>query len=394
MRMHSRNFQNLTGMIFGDYEVIYEAPPKYLPSGKINIMWHCKCIHCNNEKDIAANHIKRRPNKCPNCTKRKTTLVDLTGQIIGDLLVNSRAPGRLKCDGKYETMWHCTCLACGKDVVMSSYHIKKQKSCGCIGVKRNQERRTLDFKGKTVGRLFIEKRLEDYIKPSGGADRRWQCLCECGTRCVKTTSYLTHSPTPSCGCWKKEVTSEIKVKDLTGLIFGWLLVEERLKSKRTSGGNTKVQYKCKCLNCGGYKQVSAGDLVNGFVKSCGCIKSVGEKLVREWLNERSVNYTTQYYFKDLYVTNSQWPLMFDFAILNDEDNLLFLIEYQGEQHYRKVDKEGKFGKQQREITDQMKKDYCSAHNISLFEIRYDENVSEALEKIFTTYVNFVPNLVI
>lgn len=389
--MRNHRFQDLTGMTFGDYEVMYEAPPKQLPSGIKNVMWHCKCIHCNDEKDIAANHIKRRPNKCPNCSKKKTTLIDLTGKTIGDVLINSRAPGKLKCNGKYTTMWNCTCLACGKEFITDKSHIDRQKSCGCVGIKRNQLRRTINFIGKKIGRLFVEKRVEDYVKPSGGRDRQWQCLCDCGERCIKTTTYLRHSKTASCGCWKNEETSKRKVKDLTGQTFHWLFVEERLPSKRTSGGNPVVMYRCKCLNCGCDTTASANALVNGTKKSCGCIISAGEMNIRQWLNEREINYSTQFHFKDLYVTKPQWPLLFDFAILNEDNELLFLIEYQGEQHYRKVDKEGKFGKQQREITDKMKKDYCYAHNISLFEIKYDEDISESLENIFTTYVNFVPS---
>ena len=392
--MRNHRFEDLSGMIFGDYEVMYEAPPKILPSGTKSIMWHCRCIHCNKEKNIAASHIKRRPNKCPTCTKKKTTLIDLTGQTIGNLYIKSRAPGKLKSNGKYQTRWNCTCLICGNDVVLDADKIKKRKDCGCQAIKKRQQKRTIDFIGKTIGRLFVEKRVEDYIKPGGGSDRQWQCLCKCGTRCIKSTSYLRHSKTPSCGCWKNEITSQIKTRDLTGQIFGWLLVEEKTPSKKTSGGNSKTMYKCKCLNCGGETTATANALVSNTKKSCGCIVSSGEMSIRQWLNDNKIKYATQFYFTDLYLTSPQWPLLFDFAILNEEDEMLFLIEYQGEQHYKEVDKNGIFGKQQREVTDKMKKDYCYAHNIRLFEIRYDEDISKALDNIFATYVNFVPSFAV
>lgn len=57
-----------------------------------------------------------------------------------------------------------------------------------------------------------------------------------------------------------------------------------------------------------------------------------------------------------------------------------------------TNKDGSFGKQQREITDPMKREYCKAHNIALYEIRYDEVISDAIDKIITTHANFVPSL--
>ena len=59
-------------------------------------------------------------------------------------------------------------------------------------------------------------------------------------------------------------------------------------------------------------------------------------------------------------------LRFDFAIFDSQKNVKCLIEYQGEQHYTKSN----FGKEQREITDPIKRKYCRDNNIQLFEIKY------------------------
>ena len=72
-------------------------------------------------------------------------------------------------------------------------------------------------------------------------------------------------------------------------------------------------------------------------------------------------------------------MRFDFAILDDENNVICLLEYQGEQHFL----DGEFGKQQREITDPMKRKYCKEHNIKLFEITYLDNIDEKLDELFT-----------
>ena len=64
-------------------------------------------------------------------------------------------------------------------------------------------------------------------------------------------------------------------------------------------------------------------------------------------------------------------MRFDFGLYK-ETKLVAVCEYNGEQHY--IDK-GTFGKEQREITDEKKKIYCEEHNIPLYIIRYDEDVS-------------------
>lgn len=390
--MHAKNFKDLTGMHFGYYDVLEEAPSRIQPNGNIVIMWKCRCV-CGKIKIVSSNHLKNRPQISCGCMK-KSTLIDLTGQVFNLIKVIDRAPDTTRgTKGKKRVNWNCECLACGKLFILDAYNIKKgvQKSCGCINGYFKSQAKLNDYTNKTVGRLYIESRAEDYVKPSGGTDRRWNCVCECGNRCVKTSEYLRTSPMPSCGCWKKEITSKIKTKNVTGEIFGYLMVLSKVETRYTSGGNSKIVYKCKCLNCGSVKEVTAGSLFSGQTKSCGCIKSYGEEAVILELNKKRIKYKTQFYFKDLFLTSPDHPLLFDFAILDDKKDLKYLIEYQGLQHYKSTDKNGSFGKQQREITDPMKKEYCKAHNIALYEIRYDESIPKAIDHIIATHANFVPS---
>ena len=84
------------------------------------------------------------------------------------------------------------------------------------------------------------------------------------------------------------------------------------------------------------------------------------------------------------------PLRFDFALFDYDGNLLGLIEYQGEQHYK--NKKGKFGEIQRLTTDPIKKEYCKNNNIILKEIRYDDNIINALHNALDniySHANFV-----
>lgn len=105
------------------------------------------------------------------------------------------------------------------------------------------------------------------------------------------------------------------------------------------------------------------------IKSCrGCPKcdqrrSKGERAMRKWLDERGFTYAEQVHFPEL-------PrLSFDFGIYENE-NLKFLIEVQGEQHYRDVfrypSRPNNFKMQQ--LHDEQKRQFCKEKNIPLFEI--------------------------
>jgi len=78
-------------------------------------------------------------------------------------------------------------------------------------------------------------------------------------------------------------------------------------------------------------------------------------------------------------------LRFDFAVLNSDDTLDCLIEYNGQQHYSF---RGQFGMKLEDfnkilLRDKMKLDYCLENKIDIFIIRYDEDVNSRLNQIFT-----------
>ena len=60
----------------------------------------------------------------------------------------------------------------------------------------------------------------------------------------------------------------MKIKDLTGQVFGKLTVEA-LSPERTC--NSGAKWVCKC-ECGGTATVASTTLVSGKVRSCGCMR--------------------------------------------------------------------------------------------------------------------------
>ena len=62
-----------------------------------------------------------------------------------------------------------------------------------------------------------------------------------------------------------------------------------------------------------------------------------------------------------------YPLKFDFAVFKD-NNLKFLLEYDGEYHYLPILGQVALDKQQEH--DRRKDEYCKLHNIDLLRIPY------------------------
>ena len=102
--------------------------------------------------------------------------------------------------------------------------------------------------------------------------------------------------------------------------------------------------------------------------------SRGEIKIEEILQEAGLNFKEEYSFPEL-VSSSGRPLRFDFAIFDDNDELDFLIEFQGIQHFEPKSKFGGYsGLRKQQYNDMQKREYCKKHNIILLAIPYwDEN---------------------
>ena len=98
--------------------------------------------------------------------------------------------------------------------------------------------------------------------------------------------------------------------------------------------------------------------------------SRGEIKIEEVLQEAGMIFEEEYSFSDL-VSSSGHPLRFDFAVFDDEYHLMFLIEYQGIQHYEPKSKFGGYaGLRKQQFHDMQKREYCKKHNIILIVLPY------------------------
>lgn len=229
--------------------------------------------------------------------------------------------------------------------------------------------------GQKFGRLTVIER--DYSRPIGaGKSVYWKCLCDCGNYCSIRSDKLRNNITKSCGCLSREIRSNMFLDDLTGRKFGKLTVIERDNEKPKGSGHF-AYWKCRC-QCGKITSVRSDHLKDNTIIGCGCGKSVGEQRIKDILDKNNIRYQQEYIFNDLKVKKH---LRFDFAIFNDNNNLVCLIEYQGEQHYipYHFDTEERF--QRRKKYDLLKKKYCQQNNLVLVEIPYTD-----LDKISIEYL--------
>lgn len=220
--------------------------------------------------------------------------------------------------------------------------------------------------GVPDSRLTVIREVPNYATEHHLSASRpyWECRCECGQTIIARGTGIRYGEVLSCGCLRLE---RLRAKppstssDYVGQTFGLLTVIE--KTDKRQNGN--IIYKCQC-ECGNIIETTQWHLKSGGSRSCGCIKSFGERTIGQILQQKGISYKKEYWFEEL---KDQKPLPFDFAIFDPEQHLLGLIECQGEQHYNP---RSRFYSEILIRHDQQKREYCQANNIPLLELDYSQ----------------------
>ena len=301
--------------------------------------------------------------------------VDLTGQQFGDLLVLERAENKRISNRTTFVMWKCKCLNCEKETIVKSNNLKSgnSKSCGCRNMEALHNKR-IDISNQRFGKLVALEVDEEATERKHRV--MWLCRCDCGNTAIVSPDKLKNGESASCGCFFAEQASDKYLDNIIGKTYGLLTVVDRAENMY----GDKTSWICEC-ECGNVVTVPSMSLKRGLTKSCGCFHySYGERDVQEWFKKNKILFNTQQTFDDLRNPITNRKLRFDFSIIDKDNRIIALLEYQGIQHYKEIDYHN-FGKQQREITDQLKKNYCNNNDIKLYEIRYDQKIEIELEKI-------------
>jgi Zn ribbon nucleic-acid-binding protein len=178
-------------------------------------------------------------------------------------------------------------------------------------------------------------------------------------------SFLVGNRCPFCsGSMQKD--TELFKKDVYDQVGDeYVVLSEYTTSKR------KILMKHE--KCEHEWMITPNNFLNG--QRCpNCRITKGEKRIKEFL-ENNIKYISQYGFKQLKGFGGK-KLRFDFATFDKDNKLLYLIEYDGKQHFEPVDFGGR-GKewaeeQFKEIQekDQLKNKFCKANDINLIRIPY------------------------
>jgi hypothetical protein len=244
-------------------------------------------------------------------------LIDLTGQRFGKLVVIERDYTR-----KNRTYWYCKC-DCGNTCSLRKDALtrenKPQRSCGCDLAKRNSDAHLKDETGNRYSKLVVIKRVENL---ENHKDARWLCKCDCGEYCEVSGLHLRNGNVQSCGCLRSEKGKLNGIEETPGTRYGKLTVIEKSPNSRYG----HVLWICKC-DCGNICEVRGANLRGDVTHSCGCLKNLGEQKIVSLLEDNNIKFKREYTFPDLFGDNAL--LRFDFGVLDDNDKLKYLIEYDG-----------------------------------------------------------------
>ena len=104
----------------------------------------------------------------------------------------------------------------------------------------------------------------------------WNCQCDCGNIIQLDTRCLQRRTVKDCGCVTKVKPGQ---KDLTGLRFGMLVALHPTDDRDRNGG---VVWLCRC-DCGNEILAPSGQLLQGYRKSCDCLRKPPRK---NWVGKR------------------------------------------------------------------------------------------------------------
>jgi hypothetical protein len=251
---------------------------------------------------------------------------------------------------------------CGKEFITTFMRFRQlDKSC-CNDCSRHNY--SIDF-------------VREYIKGFGcvlldtsysNSNQELSLTCSCGVNFQTTFSKFKNRNKTTCNQCSigRENNSHLTLEEVVDYLESKSL---KLLSDYTSCAN-KIKLLCPCTEIfeTSFNKVKSSNKIR-----CNkCTKSMSkiEILSKEFLNKNQINFKSQFKFPDLKTINNVC-LRFDFAIFDDNNNIMFLLELDGQQHFKSY---GIFGGEEqfeiRKRNDDMKNVYCKSKNIKLIRIPY------------------------
>lgn len=194
---------------------------------------------------------------------------------------------------------------------------------------------------------------------------------------VTPNNFLSkHSRCPLCSIQIRNGKLRMNIEDVKKSIFDVVGNEYELVSDTYINNQTKLEMKHNV--CGNTFKVSIGNFIFSGTRCTYCSETKGEYAIRCFLESQNVNYKKQYTFDSL-IGDSGLPLRFDFAVFDERNKLLSLIEFDGRFHFEKVHETHDLELQKK--YDELKNYYCVKNKIQLIRIPYweMENIDDILK---------------
>lgn len=223
-----------------------------------------------------------------------------------------------------------------------------------------------------------------------------QCTCEKKTISYVSNNNLRNGISKSCGCINSERLIKQNTESSTvkiGNKYGKLTVIADLGMRKQNSRDKNERWSlCQC-DCGSEPiEVKNNMLQSGWKKSCGCLQSQGEFVIENIFKQNNIQYIKEYKFDDL-VGKNNGKLRFDFAVFVNQ-NLKFLLEFDGKQHYTGPEATWKCTHSLEEIQeyDKLKNEYCKKNNILLKRIPYYDIKTIDYETIMSDKYNVIEDI--
>lgn len=181
-----------------------------------------------------------------------------------------------------------------------------------------------------------------------------------------------------CGFKKRNKTKTLPPEILMGRVDEWFGVGEYTMVNPEDYIDSTHHLLVRHEVCGHEWEVTMTNLTRGYGCPICNTYSKGEIWITELLEENNISFRTQQTFPDL---KNKKPLRFDFSILNDNEEVTMLIEFNGAQHYKEVSFFSNSSLQERRQRDLIKIMYARNHHIPLLIIPFTYNSKKKLESL-------------
>lgn len=246
--------------------------------------------------------------------------------------------------------------------------------------------KTRGYHQEAPGRLTI---IDELTRADVKTDKvSYLCICDCGNWYITRTDAFNKGGSDggsfSCGCLNKEsytrifsdkeviekrTNSIIQTLEKQGRIphSGDIINDWKIMETKVEDGRRYARAICPyCKNLSHW--IRYDGIENGHVLSCGCRSSYFSKAVEnicKILDENNIKYITEKTFDDCIFEKTGKKGKFDFYVNN-----YYIIEYDGEQHFKPGFGHGQDKLLEIQERDRIKNEYCFKHNIPIIRIPY------------------------